>query len=54
MGIDLSKSKYICHIDIDSLFLREWENDILPLLETNLFVSHGESKGIAREYFFNF
>jgi len=54
MGIDLSKSKYICHIDIDSLFLREWENDILPLLETNLFVSHGESKGIAREYFLIF
>ena len=54
MGIDLSKSKYTCHIDIDSLFLREWENDILPLLETNLFVSHGESKGIAREYFLIF
>ncbi len=51
MGIDLCKSKYICHVDIDSLFLKEWEEDILPLLETNLFVSHGESKGIAREYF---
>ena len=51
MGIDLCKSKYICHVDIDSLFLKEWEEDILPLLETNLFISHGESKGIAREYF---
>ncbi len=51
IGIDLCKSKYICHVDIDSLFLKEWEEDILPLLETNLFVSHGESKGIAREYF---
>jgi len=51
MGIDLCKSKYICHVDIDSLFLNYWEGDILPLLEDNLFVSHGESKGIAREYF---
>ena len=54
MGIDLCKSKYICHVDIDSLFLKEWEEDILPLLETNLFISHGESKGIAREYFLIF
>lgn len=51
MGIELSTSKYICHVDIDSLFLNTWEDDILPLLETNLFISHGESKGIAREYF---
>jgi glycosyltransferase involved in cell wall biosynthesis len=51
LGIDLCKSKYICHLDIDSLFLDYWEDDILPLLETNLFISSEMSRDIAREYF---
>lgn len=51
LGISLCKSKYICHLDIDSLFLSEWENDILPLLNNNLFVSSKMSRNIAREYF---
>ena len=50
-GIDLCKSKYICHLDIDSLLLAPWEDDILPLLESNLFVSSEMSRDIAREYF---
>ena len=50
-GISLCKSKYICHLDIDSLFLAEWEDDILPLLESNLFVASEMSRDIAREYF---
>ena len=51
LGIKLCKSKYICHLDIDSLFLSNWEEYILPLLEENLFISSESSKGIAREYF---
>lgn len=51
LGIDLCKSKYICHLDIDSLFLDYWEEDILPLLNSNLFVSSEMSRNIAREYF---
>lgn len=51
LGIDLCKSKYICHLDIDSLFLDYWEEDILPLLKDNLFVASEMSRDIAREYF---
>ena len=51
LGIKLCQSKYICHLDIDSLFLTNWENDILPLLEQNLFIASEMSRGIAREYF---
>ena len=51
LGIDLCNSKYICHLDIDSLFLSEWESDILPMLDDHLFVSSETSRSIAREYF---
>ena len=51
LGINLCKSKYICHLDIDSLFLDYWEEDILPLLNDNLFVASEMSRNIAREYF---
>jgi hypothetical protein len=51
LGIDLCNSNYICHLDIDSLLLAEWESDILPMLDDNLFIATEMSKGIAREYF---
>lgn len=51
LGIKLCQSKYICHLDIDSLFLADWEDDILPLLDENLFVASEMSRDIAREYF---
>ena len=51
LGIKLCKSKYICHLDIDSLFLTYWENDILSLLKENLFIASQMSRNIAREYF---
>ena len=51
LGINLCKSKYICHLDIDSLFLDYWEEEILPLLNDNLFVASEMSRNIAREYF---
>lgn len=32
--------KYLCYVDGDVIFLNKWVDDILPLLETNVFVSH--------------
>ena len=35
-----SNREYVCYLDADTIFLDEWVDDIIPLLEDNYFVSH--------------
>ena len=35
-----SDRKYLCYLDADSIFLDEWVDEIIPMLEDNVFVSH--------------
>ena len=40
IGTRLGNGKYICQVEHDVVFLNKWVDDILPLLENNLFVSY--------------
>ena len=40
IGLRAGKRRYICALDNDVLFLDEWVDDILPLLENHLFISN--------------
>lgn len=40
-----SDREYICILDLDLIFLNEWVDDILPLLEDNLFISNRYDPG---------
>ena len=40
IGTKIGKGKYICQVEHDVVFLNKWVKDILPLLETNSFVSY--------------
>jgi len=53
IGIECGNGKYICLLDSDAVFLDKWIDKILPLLESNLFISHRwePSIEIAREQF---
>ena len=53
IGIEAGDGDYICLLDSDAIFLNEWTDKILPMLEDNIFVSHkweGQI-AIAREQF---
>jgi len=39
-GLMNSNREYVCYLDADAVFLDEWVDDIIPLLEDNFFVSH--------------
>lgn len=39
IGVKNSDREYICYLDADAIFLNEWVDDILPLMEDNVFVS---------------
>ena len=34
-----SEREYICYLDADTIFLNEWVDDIMPLMDDNIFVS---------------
>ena len=54
IGMKNTNNKYVCFLDVDTVFLNEWVDDILPLLEESFFVSNRYDKGIAREMFMIF
>ena len=35
-----SNREYVCYLDADTVFLGEWTDEVLSLLEENVFVSH--------------
>ena len=39
-GAKLGNGKYVCHIEHDCVMLNNWVDEILPLLESNVFVSY--------------
>ena len=39
IGVKSTDKEYICYLDGDIIFLNEWVEDVLPLLEDNIFVS---------------
>ena len=39
IGTKKGNGKYVCHIEHDVVFLNEWVDEILPLLEDNVFVA---------------
>lgn len=53
-GIKSSNGKYICLLDYDCVFLNEWTDHILPLVDKNFFVSAMWRRdfNIARDQFF--
>ena len=40
IGTKLGKGKYICQVEHDVVFLNKWTHEILPMLETNSFISY--------------
>ena len=59
LGMKNTNQKYICFLDNDTVFLNEWVEDILPMLEEAFLVSHRMDKnkgprGIIREMFMIF
>lgn len=40
IGVRRGTGKYICHVEHDCVFLNKWVDEILPLLENNVFVSY--------------
>ena len=45
--------KYLCYQDADTIFLNEWVDDIIPLLDDYFFVSHmwRDDLGIQKDQF---
>ena len=41
IGTKIGNGKYICQVEHDVVFLNKWVHDILPLLESNSFISYG-------------
>jgi len=39
IGVKNTNREYICYLDGDIVFLDEWVDDVLPLMENNIFVS---------------
>ena len=39
IGIKAGNGKYICNVEHDVIFLNKWVEDILPLLDNNVFVA---------------
>jgi hypothetical protein len=39
-GLLNSNREYVCYLDADTIFLNEWVDDVIPLLNNNFFVSH--------------
>ena len=39
-GLRVGDREYVCALDNDAIFLNEWVDDIIPLLDDNLFVSN--------------
>tara|TARA_Y100000004_G_scaffold187212_1_gene239702 strand:- start:126 stop:923 length:798 start_codon:yes stop_codon:yes gene_type:complete len=39
IGVRESDREYICYLDGDIVFLNEWVDDVLPLMENNIFVT---------------
>ena len=54
MAMKKTNHEYICFFDYDAIFLNEWVDEILPLLDEHFFVSNRFDKGIAREMFMIF
>jgi len=54
VGMEYTNNEYICFFDYDAVFLNEWVDDILPLLDESFFVSNRFDRGIAREMFMIF
>jgi len=54
LGMKETQGDYVCFLDYDAVFLNEWVDEILPLLDENLFVSNRFDRGIAREMFMIF
>ena len=54
LGMKNTDGDYICFFDYDSIFLNEWVDSILPLLDENFFVTNRFDRGIAREMFMIF
>jgi hypothetical protein len=52
-GIENGSADYICLLDVDTCFLNEWTEYVIPRLDEHLFVSHRweESRQIARPMF---
>tara|TARA_R110000824_G_scaffold62061_3_gene164546 strand:- start:57 stop:914 length:858 start_codon:yes stop_codon:yes gene_type:complete len=40
IGTKLGNGKYICQVEHDVVFLNTWVHEILPMLETNSFISY--------------
>ncbi len=40
VGMKAGKRKYVCCMDQDAIFLNEWVDDIVPMLEKYLFISN--------------
>jgi len=54
LGMQNTDNPIVCFLDSDILFLDTWEDEILPLLETNFLVSNRYEKGICRPMFMIF
>jgi len=39
IGVKNSDREYICYLDADAIFLNDWVEDIMPLMDNNIFVS---------------
>lgn len=52
-GVEAGTGEYICFLDVDTCFLNKWTNNILPELDSHLFVSHRwePERNIARPQF---
>jgi hypothetical protein len=40
IGLKVGNRKYVCCMDNDAIFLNEWTDDIIPMLEKYLFISN--------------
>ena len=46
IGVRRGTGKYICHVEHDCVFLNKWVDEIMPLLENNVFISYCWRKDI--------
>jgi len=45
-AFELGNSEYVCILDPDTIFINKWEEKLIPLLDTNCFISNRFEPGL--------